>query len=119
MPLCRPSSDDFVALGNQVFDSETHIRERICVHGDELPISLIARFAYPSMSNVVQRQGVHTAATLDTTHVEINVDGMPPVTTDDVMPACSEVEELVEQFCSGEARIETLSKDSSVLLLEC
>ncbi|MCH7625828.1 MAG: hypothetical protein IIC83_07885 [Chloroflexi bacterium] len=65
----------------------------------------------------VWRQGVHTAATLDTTHVEINVDGMPPVSADDVKRACGEVAELVKRFCGGETRIEMLSEDNPVIRL--
>ena len=66
----------------------------------------------------VWRQGVHTAATLDTTHIEINVDGMPPVNLDDVRLACDDVAELVSRFCGGESRIEMLSEDSPVIGLD-
>ncbi|MCH8063922.1 MAG: hypothetical protein IH861_15625, partial [Chloroflexi bacterium] len=65
----------------------------------------------------VWRQGVHTAATLDTTHIEINVDGMPPVNADDVMLACNEVAELVKRFRVGEAGIELLSEGNPVIEL--
>ena len=65
----------------------------------------------------VWRQGVHTAATLETTHVEVNVDGMPPVSADDVMLACGEVAELVKRFPGGEAGIDLLSEDNAVIEL--
>ena len=65
----------------------------------------------------VWRQGVHTAATLETTHVEFNVDGMAPVTADEVMLTCDEVAGLVERFCGGEARVEMLSEDDPSLHL--
>ena len=65
----------------------------------------------------VWRQGVHTAANLDTTLIEINVDGMPPVNVDDVMLACNEVAELVKRFCGGETRIEMLSEGNPVIQL--
>lgn len=98
-------TEDFLAIGS---DEAEHPEpgEVVFVEGDTV---LTRRWVW--------RQSVHTAATLDTTHVEINVDGMPPVTADDVMLACNELAGLVKRFCGGEAKIELLSEDSPVIHL--
>lgn len=57
----------------------------------------------------VWRQGIATLIQPDTTAVEVNVDGMPPVTVAEVEETCREVAALVERFCGGRTRWEILS----------
>ncbi|MEZ0395784.1 MAG: phenylalanine--tRNA ligase beta subunit-related protein [Anaerolineales bacterium] len=55
------------------------------------------------------RQANHTLTLPETTAVEFNVDGLPPVTPAEVEQACAEVVDLIGRFCGGEARVEMLS----------
>ena len=57
------------------------------------------------------RQAKHTLVTPATTAVEINVDGLPPVTAGEVDDTCRELAGLVVQYCGGRARWEVLSAD--------
>ena len=45
------------------------------------------------------RQAQHTLTLPETTAVEFNVDGLPPVTRSEVETACAEVAELTQRFC--------------------
>ncbi len=58
------------------------------------------------------RQGNHTLTLPETTAIEFNVDGLPPVTKEEVEAACVEVEELIRRFCGGSTRIEYLSAEN-------
>jgi DNA/RNA-binding domain of Phe-tRNA-synthetase-like protein len=55
------------------------------------------------------RQANHTLTQLDTRAIEFNVDGLPPVSPEEVDQACEEIIELVGEFCGGGARWEVLS----------
>lgn len=57
----------------------------------------------------VWRQGIATLIQPDTSAVEVNVDGMPPVMVAEVEEICCEVIALVERFCGGRTRWEILS----------
>ena len=57
----------------------------------------------------VWRQGTATLIQPDTTAVEVNVDGLPPVTVAEVEETCREVATLIERFCGGRTRWEILS----------
>ena len=59
----------------------------------------------------VWRQGIATLIQPGTTAVEVNVDGMPPVTVAEVEETCREVAALVERFCGGRTRWEILSAE--------
>jgi DNA/RNA-binding domain of Phe-tRNA-synthetase-like protein len=63
------------------------------------------------------RQAQHTLTLADTTSVEFNVDGLPPVTHDEVAAACVETRELVERFCGGHCRVEFLTEASPSISL--
>jgi DNA/RNA-binding domain of Phe-tRNA-synthetase-like protein len=63
------------------------------------------------------RQANHTLTVPDTTAIEFNVDGLPPVTSDEVLTACRELALLVERFCGGDSRIELLSADNPEISL--
>ena len=47
------------------------------------------------------RQGNHTLTLPESAVVEFNVDGLPPVASDEVQALCREVVELVTRFCGG------------------
>ncbi len=57
------------------------------------------------------RQANHTLTQLDTHAIEFNVDGLPPVTPEEVEETCSQIIELVGRFCGGESRREILSEN--------
>jgi DNA/RNA-binding domain of Phe-tRNA-synthetase-like protein len=57
------------------------------------------------------RQAKHTLMQADTADVEYNVDGLPPLSEQEVRAICSELEELVQRFCGGRVRSEILSAD--------
>jgi DNA/RNA-binding domain of Phe-tRNA-synthetase-like protein len=61
------------------------------------------------------RQGEHTIMRADTTVVEFNVDGLPPVPVFEIDQACHEIMELIQQFCGGTVRYEILSRDNPVM----
>lgn len=63
------------------------------------------------------RQANHTLTQLETTAVEFNVDGLPPVTPGEVAQACDEIVELVGRFCGGQARREILAEGHPRLVL--
>ena len=63
------------------------------------------------------RQANHTLTLPETTAIEFNVDGLPPVTADEVMTACRELADLVRRFCSGTSRIELLSEGNQRISL--
>jgi DNA/RNA-binding domain of Phe-tRNA-synthetase-like protein len=58
------------------------------------------------------RQAKHTLVVPETTAVEINVDGLPPVPVAEVEEACRETMELVTRFCGGAARCDMLTSEN-------
>lgn len=64
------------------------------------------------------RQSNHTLTQLDTTAIEFNVDGLPPVTRADVEAICLEVMELIQANCGGRMRHEFLTKDTPAISIE-
>ena len=65
----------------------------------------------------VWRQGIDTLVRPETTAVEYNVDGLPPVTPDEVAAICEATGCLVERFCGGRTRYEVLSPANPFLRL--
>ena len=63
------------------------------------------------------RQAQHTLTLPETTAIEFNVDGLPPVPRAEVNQACAEVVELVQRFCGGRARVEVLSEGNPSISL--
>ena len=63
------------------------------------------------------RQAVHTSTRKSTTAIEMNVDGLPPVTLDEVDRICQEAMELIEQYCGGRLRYEILSEENPQIAL--
>lgn len=55
------------------------------------------------------RQATHTLTFPETTAIEFNVDGLPPVAPSEVEQACAEIQELVQRFCGGRLRRDLLT----------
>lgn len=58
------------------------------------------------------RQANHTSTQKSTTAVEVNVDGLPPVTMDEVDKICQETMEMIRKYCGGKLRYEILSEEN-------
>jgi DNA/RNA-binding domain of Phe-tRNA-synthetase-like protein len=58
------------------------------------------------------RQGKHTLLVPETTALEFNVDGLPPITRAEVEEAATEVAELIRRFCGGTSRIDYLTAEN-------
>jgi DNA/RNA-binding domain of Phe-tRNA-synthetase-like protein len=98
----RPASGDeeFTAFGSM--ERERPVPgEIILVEGKEV---LTRRWCW--------RQAVHTLTLPETTAIEFNVDGLPPVPRQEVEDACREMIGLIGRFCGGRARFEVLSRDN-------
>ena len=63
------------------------------------------------------RQGQHTATTQGSTVVELNVDGLPPVTASEVSEACAEATELIQRFCGGEISTQYLTRETTSITI--
>lgn len=64
------------------------------------------------------RQARHTLVVPETKYVEINVDGLPPVTLAEVDQICQQVASQVLRYCGGTARCEILSEDNPSIALD-
>tara|TARA_Y100000294_G_scaffold115111_2_gene106816 strand:- start:4222 stop:4926 length:705 start_codon:yes stop_codon:yes gene_type:complete len=98
----RPATGDerFVPLGGS--EPETPLPgEIVLVEGN---IVLTRRWTW--------RQGTHTLTEAGSTAVEFNVDGLPPVTRDEIAGACDEAEELIARFCGGRTEVQFLTMDN-------
>ncbi len=63
------------------------------------------------------RQANHTLTLPETRAVEFNVDGLPPVTREEVESACREVADLVNCYCGGTSRIDYLAAETPTMSL--
>ena len=63
------------------------------------------------------RQAKHTLVLPETKSVEINVDGLPPVTQDDVKQICEQAAELVQKYCGGRISYDILNKENPSMSL--
>jgi DNA/RNA-binding domain of Phe-tRNA-synthetase-like protein len=64
------------------------------------------------------RQAKHTLVVPETKYVEVNVDGLPPVTQTEVDKICQEVARQVQKYCGGTARYEILSQENPRISLD-
>ena len=64
------------------------------------------------------RQANHTLVTPDTTALEFNVDGMPPVNIDEVETACRKLESLTQKFCGGRCTHEILTRENNRISID-
>jgi DNA/RNA-binding domain of Phe-tRNA-synthetase-like protein len=92
--------EEFVAFGTETMEHPLP-GEVIFVEGNTV---LTRRWTW--------RQGHHTLTLPETTAIEFNVDGLPPVTRTDIEAACAEVIELIKRFCGGTSRIDYLTADT-------
>ncbi len=58
------------------------------------------------------RQANHTSMQNTTTALEMNIDGLPPVTPDQVEDICKEAVELISKYCGGSLRYAILDRDN-------
>lgn len=58
------------------------------------------------------RQANHTLTLPTTRAIEYNIDGLPPVTLQEIEEVCREVMGLVRRFCGGRGRYEILSREN-------
>ena len=54
------------------------------------------------------RQANHTLTLPETTAIELNIDGLPPVSESEIETACSESMELIEHYCGGRTSYQLL-----------
>lgn len=103
----RPAdgSEEFVAFGSEAI-------------GHPLPGEFIfAEGKQVLTRRWIWRQANHTLTLPQTTAVEFNLDGLPPVGEADVAAAARDVMDLVERFCGGNIRFEILSRGNPRILL--
>jgi DNA/RNA-binding domain of Phe-tRNA-synthetase-like protein len=63
------------------------------------------------------RQGRHTLVVPETTALEFNFDGLPPVMPEEVEEACREIMGLITKFCGGTTRYGILTEQHPVVSL--
>jgi DNA/RNA-binding domain of Phe-tRNA-synthetase-like protein len=106
--LClRPATgqEQFTAFGSDVLEHPLP-GEIIFAEGD---IVLTRRWTW--------RQANHTLTLPETTAIEFNVDGLPPVPLAEIQAAGQEIIDLVGRFCGGRTRFEILSVENAGMLL--
>ena len=98
--------EDFVAFGTNELEHPLP-GEVVFVEGGQV---LTRRWTW--------RQANHTLTLPETRAVEFNVDGLPPVTKEEVAEACREVADLVGCYCGGTSRIDYLTAETPTISLE-
>jgi DNA/RNA-binding domain of Phe-tRNA-synthetase-like protein len=58
------------------------------------------------------RQANHTLTLPDTRAIEFNIDGLPPVSEQEIREICIDLAEQIERFCGGDIHWEILSKNN-------
>jgi DNA/RNA-binding domain of Phe-tRNA-synthetase-like protein len=58
------------------------------------------------------RQANHTLTLPETTAIEFNIDGLPPVPISEIEAICQRIIELTEQFCGGQTRYGVLTREN-------
>ena len=99
--------EDFVAFGSEELEHPLP-GEVIFVENDTKTV-LTRRWTW--------RQGKHTLLVPETTALEFNVDGLPPITRAEVEEAAAEVAELIKRFCGGTSRIDYLTAETPQISL--
>lgn len=61
------------------------------------------------------RQAEFTKLVLESRHIAINIDGLPPVGLAEVQAICGEMAELLVRFCGGRAACRYLTEDNLVI----
>ncbi len=103
----RPATgtEEFIAFGSDGVDHPA-AGEFIFVEGDKV---LTRRWIW--------RQAKHTLTLAETTAIEFNIDGLPPVSAVDVEAAGKDLMELVGRFCGGNANWAVLDRKNPRLAL--
>ncbi len=104
----RPATgqETFVAFGSEEIERPTP-GEIVLAEDD---IVLVRRWSW--------RQANHTLTLPETTAIEFNVDGLPPVSREEVASICEEVMALIRTHCGGKLRCELLAKDHPGMSIE-
>jgi len=63
------------------------------------------------------RQANHTLTLPETTAIELNIDGLPPVGESEIEAACSEASELIEFYCGGNTHHQLLTQANPIIRL--
>ncbi len=90
-----PAPEALVAM---LREAEASVRERLSLEG------LAERPRIKSW-----RQATHTLILPETTAIEFNVDGLPPVAPSQIEQACAELQQLVQRFCGDYLRRDLLT----------
>lgn len=91
--------EDFVAFGSE--ELEHPLPGEVIFVENQTKTVLARRWTW--------RQGNHTLTLPETTAIEFNVDGLPPVTRAEVEEAAAYAAELIGRFCGGTSRIDYLT----------
>jgi len=104
----RPASgeEDFVPFGTQDHEHPDP-SEFIFVEGN---IVLTRRWSW--------RQANHSMTLPSTKVIEFNVDGLPPVSRDEVELICGEMIELTRKYCGGKFSCQYITRENPSILLE-
>ncbi len=92
-------NEQFIAFGSEAVE-HPQPGEVVFVEGNQV---LTRRWTW--------RQANHTLILPESTAVEINVDGLPPIQVSEVEQACDEVAALVKTYCSGSIHQGIVSQD--------
>lgn len=65
----------------------------------------------------VWRQSNHTLTELSTTFIEFNLDGLPPVSRNEIFEICDETKTLIQQFCGGELAFQLLERNIPEIII--
>jgi len=63
------------------------------------------------------RQASHTLTLPETTAIELNIDGLPPVSASEIEEACSEAIEMIEHYCGGDTHRQLLTQANPIIRL--
>lgn len=66
----------------------------------------------------VWRQSTHTLTELDSRHIAVNLDALPPVDKEEIHKAGNELADLVGGFCGGETELFVLDQTNPKIILQ-
>jgi DNA/RNA-binding domain of Phe-tRNA-synthetase-like protein len=103
----RPAtgSEDFIPFGSEDIEHPDP-DEFIFVEGNTV---LTRRWSW--------RQANHSLTVLSTKVIEFNVDGLPPVSKEEVETICVEMMEMVKEYCGGEFTCQYITKENPSITL--
>jgi DNA/RNA-binding domain of Phe-tRNA-synthetase-like protein len=103
----RPAvgNEDFVAFGTQDLEHPDP-DEFVFIEGNTV---LTRRWSW--------RQANHSMTLPETEVIEFNVDGLPPVTFEEVKQVSSELMELISKFCGGDLSCQYITRENPSIAL--